>query len=475
MVDCNICLDRKDGKEVVIAGHTVCADCFSQEYVPRFHRALAYESHYPVRWGEVVDLDPHDYSDFFDDSDDFIRKWETKEKEYEALPKDRVYCSSCKAFMGQKPKEDEVGVTRSCDGCSNTTYVCCGVEGIPDAAEDHICVEEDESAFEGLVLDANWQICPNPKCQTPIELLDACNAVRCPHSACRTPFCIVCGQECDEDSGHWDEGGTCPRWGVPNTKSAIFDRPETPEIPDTPQPPMVEGTFGAQAMELPRGYTRVTWHSFAAEGWIEAVYPWTDRSVLNARINEVADLILQEPAIPVQPDMTASERLDAEMFAKVVRDGGPLGALQRRHLQLLREVQEHLEDMVDDHRANNMPLPVFLQTVLQVIEPLRQMLRFYVERVVLTPHLDAIDESAALEAHNNEWRRQDVDVTLLLLDEDFVPIVQHFPGLYHVFVPYFAAKYLLRDYVELASQMLVHSRAGREDIAVIPRRRQQGR
>ena len=425
MVDCSICLDRKDGKPVLIAGHRVCADCFSQEYVPQFHRALAHEAHYPVRWGEGVELDPHKYRKFFDDPDDFVGAWETKEEEYNTPLKERVYCSSCKAFLAQKSEEGEVGITQSCAGCGDTTYLCCGAADISNDG-DHACAEEDETAFEGLVRGEHWQMCPNPKCKMLVELLEACNAVRCPNSACKTPFCIVCGQACTANSGHWGKGRPCPRWGLAKTKNAIFDHP------------IAIRSFGDQLNELyPRVLTRLDPELFDKD-ITDRLYESRDRQYLDWAINLAADAILAEPAIFNDSDMTPFERSQAELDAGAIRRMGPIGKLQRLHLKLLDKVETDLDGRIPESVKHNTTLPSFVHTAIVIVDDLRRVLEFYVDRV---------------PARTKPWSQAYSQWKLMnkAFGDDSMLMLEHFSDLYRVLVPYLAASRVLGTYIDFAN------------------------
>ena len=78
---------------------------------------------------------------------------------------------------------------------------------------------------EGLVHGRDIQPCP--KCKRPWGLSDGCNRIVC--KSCGANYCFICGEEASEDSAHWVEGSSCPRWNHPDDANATYDRAENLE------------------------------------------------------------------------------------------------------------------------------------------------------------------------------------------------------------------------------------------------------
>jgi hypothetical protein len=53
-----------------------------------------------------------------------------------------------------------------------------------------------------------------------VELSDGCNHMRC---VCRMHFCFICGKPVRDGEGHWKKEGGCPRFGMKDSKRAIYD------------------------------------------------------------------------------------------------------------------------------------------------------------------------------------------------------------------------------------------------------------
>lgn len=132
------------------AGELVCEDCIRA----RFEDAIKYDSYWPARWG-FEQLFVRDYASFL-----------TAELMSEYI------VQGAKVLMYR------------------------------------LCAEPQ--AIEHQTRGRDYQICP--ECKATVFLLDGCNHIGC---VCGASFCFICGHTAfDDGSGHWNEGGGCPRYNA---------------------------------------------------------------------------------------------------------------------------------------------------------------------------------------------------------------------------------------------------------------------
>lgn len=234
---CQSCFDDKPEEELVlVAGDSVCSECFERGPKSFFIAALKSETNHPAKYGfTVINID--DFTSFF--TAEFLAAYHTKLEEYAVAIPERLYCNNkataandiCGHYLGKKSANSTI----LCLACSTDVCTECA-SAISGDLDDHMCSESTVDAFDGQVRGVDYQICPNTSCQIRITLWDGCNHMTC---TCNAEFCYRCGKI--PEPGHWDEGSGCPHWGRFGDPGAIFDNlPETEEpvlriIPAPPQ------------------------------------------------------------------------------------------------------------------------------------------------------------------------------------------------------------------------------------------------
>jgi hypothetical protein len=255
-MECSVCFETPAPAKFYYAGKDpICKDCTVDNIIPKFEKALQFEREYPVKFGPV-ELDWHAFQDLL--GEEYGAKLAKQEKMYATPRKVRVFCQNlvaapstsggdkkgkdpvqesktkCLAFLGSRLARSALYRNRKCDRCGKKVCGMCGRPRTQCKADDGSCAEptqkqEDEAQekeFEGLVKGKDYQLCPKKHCGAAIYLGEACNHVKCPAADCATEFCFICATECTNDSGHWDMGSECPRYGQPGDANAVFDQDE---------------------------------------------------------------------------------------------------------------------------------------------------------------------------------------------------------------------------------------------------------
>ena len=264
--NCCVCLETKDedNKLVqIIHDDTICSECVPAAIIRPFEAALRHEINYPPMWGSHTVLKLEKFQDLF--TEDFIRAWAVRIKEYETPVQDRIYCQQ-RVLVGVTPtgstdtevcsicRQKRVPVDVTCAGPADTepcnnfidrgdqmfTASCwrCGswscldchsIVPAPPDDDEHSCSdvlpEDDGSAesFDAATRGIVWQECPNHACLVKIALGSGCNSMKC--HFCSTQFCMICGEKATPNSGHWTKRQGCPRWGKLDAVNAMFDDP----------------------------------------------------------------------------------------------------------------------------------------------------------------------------------------------------------------------------------------------------------
>ena len=254
---CGVCQeDITNPNPRVVTEMTICEACVRDQIVPQFQRALENEACYPVGWGGT-ELKVFDFADVL--GDDFVLQFVRRVSEYCVLPTERVFCQHLVPVHKMPPKgaiaseaiytvpdpdrmEDHTETTelsrcntitlkarsaysRNCWRCHGRICSKCG-DGIFPLGPPHTCSAREVPIAQiapDLIRGRDYQLCPNPTCQTPWALADGCNHMICPHPLCKTSFCFICGQEALEGTGHWSVSMPCPRYNQPNSPHAQFD------------------------------------------------------------------------------------------------------------------------------------------------------------------------------------------------------------------------------------------------------------
>ncbi|KAK3059088.1 hypothetical protein LTR09_000654 [Extremus antarcticus] len=215
--DCAICLETRNGHGHHIAHVYVCRPCIIEHILPKFHAALEHEAKYPVKWSGDVELQPKDFAQYFPDYSAFFTKWHEKVKEYSTPRQKRVHCKGCESFVRERARHSGEGVAW-CKQCRSLVCGNCGDPGHSARRCDvDTSVASEEEPIERL---PGHNRCPNVDCRAPMYLYDGCNHVRC--GVCKLSFCWVCLKKNPGD-GHWTTGNSCPRFGQPGSRRAIFD------------------------------------------------------------------------------------------------------------------------------------------------------------------------------------------------------------------------------------------------------------
>ncbi|CZT16697.1 uncharacterized protein RCC_02532 [Ramularia collo-cygni] len=229
--NCQACIDDTPIEQMVlVAGDSLCQDCFIVGYKSQFVSALKSEIDYPPHYAsEILDID--DFPSFFDP--DFIRAYKVKVKEYTTPIPDRLYCNNnietrrpdftmshaiCSNFLGTKAAPQDKGTDSIlCSSCSSHVCTSCA-DQMPGDQEEHTCGAVIDG-LENQTRGVDYQICP--ACQFKISLRDGCNHMTC---RCGHSFCYICGKSATFSSGHWDPGNPCPRYSQPRTEPGrIYD------------------------------------------------------------------------------------------------------------------------------------------------------------------------------------------------------------------------------------------------------------
>ncbi|CAK4006635.1 Hypothetical predicted protein [Lecanosticta acicola] len=233
---------------MVLSMTTRDSNTVATEVVSLFEAALKNDAEFPATLtGQEISLEA--IVPFA--SKELVQKYRYKQVEKEKLVRiakvKRKYCmhKTPSEFSSYEPDVQHLSVEEqkqpeaSFDFCSylfdNDEHVCnlCGepcYDNEKTFDEQHwksgICKrawlgeQHGKGAIEGLKAGRDYQECPNPSCRTEIELESQCNHMRC--GLCKTEFCYLCGAEAGEDSGHWDPGSECPRWGPADSANATF-------------------------------------------------------------------------------------------------------------------------------------------------------------------------------------------------------------------------------------------------------------
>ena len=140
----------------------------------------------------------------------------------------------------------------TCHSCSGRACRSCGAVS---TKAKHTCKartpEDPDAAIKAmgdLKRGRDWQQCPG--CKAVHELAEACNWIRCFNKQCQIGYCFICGVAVTHDSGHWATGSSCPRFGQPGNKRAIFDEEEEPEEDDEDAEAGAEDEFAEDWAEL---------------------------------------------------------------------------------------------------------------------------------------------------------------------------------------------------------------------------------
>lgn len=222
---CSSCEEIVSGTAIDVASYETCKECFETGNRPQFEAAMIDEESYPPRVGSVK-LDITDYTALF--SSDFITAYLEKAKQFDIMPRSRVYCAreDCAAFLGQARASQAL---QECNLCHSSTCMKCrtlvkvdGEGGHNEVALlDHPCpsfCHPEDSKHHMLPEETRskeWQMCPGDDCGTLVVLQDGCNHVTCGVPACGTQFCYICGTpQKDDGSGHWRYPNPCPRYGT---------------------------------------------------------------------------------------------------------------------------------------------------------------------------------------------------------------------------------------------------------------------
>lgn len=204
---CGVCLDEINAVDRIYIGRdndNICTDCFNQTIVPKFRNALETESQYDnARWSDGNEhLKARDFINFL--GEEFVKKYEQKEKEYRVRVSDRAYCRrtlenedptkvrECGTFVGSKTELAELSEV-VCPECHGVVVNEGGDEG------------EEEDPFAGLERGKDYQRCPD--CDWGAILHSGCNYMRCRGSGCNGGFCMLCGGKTNHSyRQHWQRG-----------------------------------------------------------------------------------------------------------------------------------------------------------------------------------------------------------------------------------------------------------------------------
>ncbi|TLD06826.1 hypothetical protein E2P81_ATG10217 [Venturia nashicola] len=219
---CEACLDdfiQQDEVPIRLEGDDVCKGCVKH----LFELALTDEAQHPSRWGDKI-LHPADFEDIV--GKDFVKEYDIKAEEWKVPATYRIYCS-CGKFMGSK----SYWPTIWCPVCRCGTAACAGCRLIlasrdgfidPHRCRHHKLAEAKDlkEALGSMARGKDYQLCPNKKCQQPIQLEEGCNHMIC-QPGCGTHFCYRCGKERDMQTYHWAPGG-CPLYTATSDHFAAY-------------------------------------------------------------------------------------------------------------------------------------------------------------------------------------------------------------------------------------------------------------
>lgn len=222
---CGACLDdftQQDELPVHLKDDSVCKGCLKH----LFELALTDEAQYPTQWGDMI-LHPADFEDVV--GKDFVGKYDSKAEEWKVAATYRIYCS-CGKFMGSKsywptiwcPVCSQCG-TAACAGCR---LILASHDGFIDPHRCRFHKPEQDKDFKealgSMARGKDYQLCPNKRCQRPIQLQEGCNHMIC-RPGCGTHFCYRCGKECDMQSYHWARSATgCPLYTATSDHFAAY-------------------------------------------------------------------------------------------------------------------------------------------------------------------------------------------------------------------------------------------------------------
>ncbi|TKA25760.1 hypothetical protein B0A50_05857 [Salinomyces thailandicus] len=258
-LECSVCLEDRPTSSFnpnhSVEGNPICTVCADDTIVPLFQQALQFEYAWPPRYGnqEFSAAAFHDHL-----GEAFLRQYRQREREYQTLPSDRIYCRNrvlvnetnptalteeqineagardlptdfCGHFNGNKPAVPQDATSLGCRNCGGSICPKC-FEPLISSARSHACRPETTNPqetptndFAGQTRGRDYQLCPNPACKLPIYLGEGCNHCICPSGTCRTEFCFICGTPAVDRSGHWDDGQPCPRFNQPGDAGALYD------------------------------------------------------------------------------------------------------------------------------------------------------------------------------------------------------------------------------------------------------------
>ncbi|KAK3711659.1 hypothetical protein LTR37_009435 [Vermiconidia calcicola] len=217
--ECSVCCDDVEEVPKLIDNSPVCRECITTDIIPKFHEALKFEAQYPAEWGVGVELDPQDFSAYFEDFGSFIKAWEKKKPEYKMPVQDRLYCRDCGAFLRARSKAPQGSniVYRPCPSCRKWCCGRCGTAHEQRAPKKKCNIDLADLAIDGM---DDVKRCPNQTCSAIIELKDGCNHVVC--SVCKTRFCFIC-RAANPPREHWNPGMPCPRFNKPGAANALYN------------------------------------------------------------------------------------------------------------------------------------------------------------------------------------------------------------------------------------------------------------
>ncbi|KAK3680323.1 hypothetical protein LTR37_021335 [Vermiconidia calcicola] len=235
---CSVCFDEQKGFGTTIGTNKLCDDCVREGIVPQFEAAIKHEHAYPPKFGNKVLQASRFTRPFL--GVDFFRRYERREKEYAVPTCTRTYCKNeIEEGTAPEPGTVHAGKKIALTGDqapllreSGSTIVRCDTILCKDLMKRNTCyscrgndadAESPAMVFEkqGLVRGREFQLCP--KCETPIELKDGCNFIRCNNHRCLEGFCFICGEGGLKDRDpHWREG-KCPRYNHPDATNAVYD------------------------------------------------------------------------------------------------------------------------------------------------------------------------------------------------------------------------------------------------------------
>ena len=213
MNTCAVCLEGSSpSTTALIDDSPVCHRCTIQI----FELAIQHEDNYPPRWGART-LDIKD----FDWIPEGVRSSFTRsEREYLTSPAERIYCQVCNTFVA--PQTAHHQKEAECPECSTSHCAMCGE--LRNAVHSITCTvkltSNEHSAFVGLVLGQDYQICPSKACGRRLQLSDGCNHLLC---RCGTSLCYICGRSVEENEHYKSkEKGGCPRYHHPDDPRAVW-------------------------------------------------------------------------------------------------------------------------------------------------------------------------------------------------------------------------------------------------------------